>query len=181
MISCGMSGRESRESRGSCRRSCTSEVSMDLSEVIHWLHSTGAPREAAHKICASRHCVLPMSCDLHSSRRHEVHSLAEQAGSSWPCPEVLVCKQRASAGLLCSKELGRSMKGQCMSTLPSCSQTATEHVACPSDWCCLDGKVQTAMLVHVLRMVPEPESKLSTTKSCVPCLQVWTAPVRRCL
>lgn len=24
------------------------------------------------------------------------------------------------------------------------------------------------MLVHVLRMVPEPESKLSTTKSCVP-------------
>lgn len=154
MISCGVSGRESRESRGSCRRSCTSEVSMDLSEVIHWLHSTGAQREAAHKICASRHCVLPMSCDLHSSRRHEVHSLAEQAGSSWPCPEVLVCKQRASAGLLCSKELCRSIKGQCMSTLPSCSQTATGHVACPSDLCCLDGKVQTAMLVHVLRMVP---------------------------
>ena len=34
MTSCGMSGRGSRASRESCRRSCTSEVSTDVSDVL---------------------------------------------------------------------------------------------------------------------------------------------------
>ena len=56
------------------------------------------------------HCGLLMGPDPHSSRRHEVHSHAEQAMPSWHRPAVPLCKHKESADRFSSKELRNGAK-----------------------------------------------------------------------